>query len=102
MASSIIDATNIDTSIFSYSAPKANPTGGKVVKLYNKHFRESLTLAFPLILTWGAQEGKDQNQVPTGKFTMSLQFPSKDYSNADAEACLQTMKTIESKHTFKI
>ena len=97
MSSAIIDGTNIDTSVFSYSAPKANPSGGKVVNLYNKHFKESLTLSTPLMLTWGAQEGMDQAKNPTGKFTMSLQFPSRDYSNADAEAFLTSMRALESK-----
>jgi hypothetical protein len=97
MASAIIDGTNIDTSVFSYSAPKANPSGGKVVNLYNKNFKESLTIATPLILTWGAQEGMDQAKNPTGKFTMSLQFPSADYKNADAEAFLDSMRRVESQ-----
>jgi hypothetical protein len=97
MSSAIIDGTNIDTTVFSYSAPKANPSGGKVVNLYNKHFKESLTLSTPLLLTWGAQEGQDQAKNPTGKFTMSLQFPSSDYSNADAEAFLKSMRAVESK-----
>jgi hypothetical protein len=97
MSSAIIDGTNIDTTVFSYSAPKANPSGGKVVNLYNKHFKESLTLSTPLMITWGAQEGLDQAKNPTGKFTMSLQFPSKDYSNADAEAFLTSMRALESK-----
>jgi hypothetical protein len=97
MSSAIIDGTNIDTSVFSYSAPKANPSGGKVVNLYNKNFKESLTLSTPLMLTWGAQEGMDQAKNPTGKFTMSLQFPSRDYSNADAEAFLTSMRALESK-----
>ena len=97
MSNAIIDGTNIDTSVFSYSAPKANPSGGKVVNLYNKHFKESLTLSTPLMLTWGAQEGMDQAKNPTGKFTMSLQFPSRDYSNADAEAFLTSMRALESK-----
>ena len=97
MSSAIIDGTNIDTTVFSYSAPKANPSGGKVVNLYNKHFKESLTLSTPLMLTWGAQEGQDQAKNPTGKFTMSLQFPSSDYSNADAEAFLKSMRALESK-----
>ena len=97
MASAIIDGTNIDTSVFSYSAPKANPSGGKVVNLYNKNFKESLTLSTPLMLTWGAQEGMDQAKNPTGKFTMSLQFPSSDYSNADAEAFLTSMRSLEAK-----
>ena len=97
MASAIIDGTNIDTSVFSYSAPKANPSGGKVVNLYNKHFRESLTLTTPLMLTWGSQEGLDQQKNPTGKYTMSLQFPNSDYPNADAEAFLVSMRALESK-----
>jgi hypothetical protein len=97
MSSAIIDGTNIDTTVFSYSAPKANPSGGKVVNLYNKHFKESLTLSTPLMLTWGAQEGQDQAKNPTGKFTMSLQFPSSDYSNADAEDFLKSMRALESK-----
>jgi hypothetical protein len=97
MASAIIDGTNIDTSVFSYSAPKANPSGGKVVNLYNKHFRESLTLSTPLILTWGAQEGMDQAKNPTGKFTMSLQFPNSEYPNADCDAFLTSMRKLEAK-----
>jgi len=97
MASAIIDGTNIDTSVFSYSAPKANPSGGKVVNLYNKYSRESLTISTPLILTWGAQEGMDQAKNPTGKFTMSLQFPNSEYPNADCEAFLTSMRTLEAK-----
>jgi hypothetical protein len=97
MTTAIIDGTNIDTSVFSYSAPKANPTGGKVVNLYNKYFKESLTLSTPLILTWGAQEGMDQAKNPTGKFTMSLQFPNSDFSNPDADAFLASMKALEAK-----
>ena len=97
MSSAIIDGTNIDTNVFSYSAPKANPSGGKVVNLYNKNFRESLTLSTPLILTWGAQEGMDQAKNPTGKFTMSLQFPNKDFPNADCESFLTSMRALESK-----
>jgi hypothetical protein len=98
MTDAIIDATNIDTSVFSYSAPKAHASGGKVVNLYNKHVKESLTLATPLILTWGAQEGQEQStKKPTGKWTMALQFPTKDYSNPDLEAFLASMKNLELK-----
>ena len=98
MADSIVDGTNIDINVFSYSAPKAHASGGKVVNLYNKHFKESLTLSTPLMLTWGAQEGQEQGTgKPTGKWTMSLQFPSADYSNADAEAFLRSMRSLEQK-----
>lgn len=97
MASAIIDGTNIDTTVLSYSAPKANPSGGKVVNVYNKYFKESLTISTPLMLTWGAQEGKDQQGNLTGKYTLSLQFPNSDYSNHDAESFLTSIKNLESK-----
>ena len=97
MASAIIDGTNIDTSIFSYSAPKAHASGGKVVNLYNKNSRESLTLASPLILTWGAQEGKDTAGNSTGKWTLALQFPNSEYPNPDCEAFLSSMRALEAK-----
>ena len=98
MTDSIIDGTNINTSVFAYSAPKAHASGGKVVNLLNKYFKESLTLSTPLILTWGAQEGQEQGSgKPTGKYTMALQFPSAEYSNPDAEAFLKSMKALEAK-----
>jgi hypothetical protein len=98
MSNAIIDGTNIDTSVFSYSAPKPHASGGKVVNLYNKNVRESLTIATPLILTWGAQEGQEQGtKKPTGKWTMALQFPSADYSTPDLEAFLKSMRALEAK-----
>jgi hypothetical protein len=97
MAEAIIDGTNIDTNAFSYSAPKAHESGGKVVNVYNKYFKESLTLSTPLILTWGAQEGMDQAKKPTGKYTMSLQFPSSDFPDAECELFLKGMRSLEAK-----
>jgi len=92
-----IDGTNIDTSVFSYSAPKAHASGGKVVNLYNKNFKQSLSIATPLLLTWGAQEGKDQQGNATGKWSLSLQFPSSEYPNADGEAFLKSMRKLEAQ-----
>ena len=106
MSSAIIDGTNIDLTVFSYSAPKSNPAGGKVVNLYNKHAKESLTLAVPLMASWGAQEtketvGKDAAGKPitkgTGKYTMSLQFAKGQYTTPDADAFLEQMKAVEQK-----
>jgi len=97
MTDSIIDGTQINTSVFSYSAPKAHASGGKVVNLYNKFSKESLTISTPLILTWGAQEGMDQQKNPTGKYTMALQFPNSEFPNADCTAFLKSMQALESK-----
>jgi len=98
MANSIVDGTNINVNVFSYSSPKPHASGGKVVNLYNKHFKESLTISTPLMLTWGAQEGQEQSTgKPTGKWTMSLQFPNSEYPNADAEDFLKSMRALENK-----
>ena len=97
MANSIIDGTDINTGLFMYSAPKAHESGGKVVNVYNKLSKEALAISTPLILTWGAQEGLDQAKKPTGKFTMSLQFPTTEYSNPDLENFLTSMRGLEAK-----
>ena len=97
MTDRIIDGTNINTSVFSYSAPKAHEAGGKVVNLFNKNFKESLTISTPLILTWGADENKDKEGRPLGKYSMSLQFPTTEYSNPDLEAFLTSMRALETK-----
>lgn len=98
MTDYIVDGTNIDVDVFAYSAPKAHASGGKVVNLYNKKFKESYTLSTPLTLTWGAQEGQEQGTgKPTGKWTMALQFPNSEYTNPDAEAFLRSMRALEQK-----
>lgn len=106
MSSAIVDGTNIDLSVFSYSAPKPNPAGGKVVNLFNKHFKESLTISVPLMGSWGAQEvkeniGKGPDGKPitrgTGKYTMTLQFARGQYTTDDADAFLEQMKAVENK-----
>ena len=97
MANSIIDGTDINTTLFMYSSPKAHESGGKVVNLMNKNSKEALALSTPLILTWGAQEGLDQAKKPTGKFTMSLQFPTHEYSNPELEKFLTSMRALEAK-----
>lgn len=97
MSNAIIDGTNIDLSVFSYSAPKANPAGGKVVNLYNKHAKESLTIAVPLMGSWGAQEVKTLDGSGTGKYTMTLQFSKGQYTTPDADKFLEQMKIVEQK-----
>ena len=97
MANAIIDGINIDLSVFSYSAPKPNPTGGKVVNLYNKYAKESLTISVPLMGSWGAQEVKTLDGTGTGKYTMTLQFSKGQYTTPDADKFLEEMKKVENK-----
>jgi hypothetical protein len=50
------------------------------------------------MLTWGAAEFVDQaTGQGDGKFTLSLQFPGKEYENDDTSAFLKNMKALEDK-----
>lgn len=95
MSNSIIDGTNIDYSVFSYSAPKPHASGSKVVNLFNKTTKESLRISTPLMLTWGAQEGVEKaTGAPTGKWSMSLQFAGGEYATPEGDAFLAGMKGL--------
>lgn len=98
MTEQIIDGTQIESAFqqLSFSAPRPNPGGGKVVNMFDARFKESLIISTPLMLCWGAQEGKEQNSdKPNGKWTMSLQFPSEEYKTDEEMAFLESMKKME-------
>jgi hypothetical protein len=97
MSNAIIDGTNIDLSVFSYSAPKPNLAGGKVVNLYNKYAKEYLTISAPLMGAWSAQEGKTEKGEPNGKYTMSLQFSKGEYATPETNTFLEQLKRLEVK-----
>jgi hypothetical protein len=99
MSEQIVDGTQITSALpfLSFSAPKPNPSGGKVVNMFDSRFKESLIISTPLMLSWGAQEGKEQGTGKlTGKWTMSLQFPSEEYKTDEEMAFLESMKSVES------
>lgn len=98
MAERIIDGTQFNVNDIMYTAPKATPQGAKSVNILNKKTKTGLTLSTPLMLTWGAAEFVDQaSGVGDGKFTLSLQFPGKEYENEDTNAFLKNMKALEDK-----
>ena len=98
MAERIIDGTLFNVSEIMYTTPKATPQGAKSVNILNKKTKTGLTLSTPLMLTWGASEFVDQaSGVGDGKFTLSLQFPGKEYESEDTTAFLKNMKALEDK-----
>jgi hypothetical protein len=98
MAERIIDGTLFNVNDIMYTTPKASPQGAKSVNILNKKTKTSLTLSTPLMLTWGASEYVDQaSGVGDGKFTLSLQFPGKEYENDDTTAFLKNMEALEEK-----
>jgi hypothetical protein len=94
--SDILDGTNLDFSVLSFSDPKPHEKA-RVVNVNNINTRQSIELTTPMMLTWGAQESLDDNKNPTGKFTMSLQFPTKDYTDPAQEAFLANLRAFEER-----
>jgi len=92
MAETIVDGTQFSAQNIRYSVPKANTSGGKSVNILNNSTNSGLRIATPLMLTWGASEYEGN-----GKFEMSLQFPRGEYANADTDAFLRNMQTLEAK-----
>ena len=92
MSDQIVDATLFNAENIKYTSAKVNASGGKSVGILNKSINSSLRLQTPEMLTWGASDF-DGNQ----KYEMSLQFPSEEYTNPDAEAFLQNMIEFETK-----
>ena len=98
MADTIVDGTQFNVENIRYSAPKAGGSGGKSVNILNKSTNSGLRLSTPLMLTWGASDFVDQQTGKgNGKFDMSLQFPSSEYTNEDTDALLANMMAFEAK-----
>ena len=67
-----------------FAEPKVNPkTQGKSVALLNPN-KTGIKLAFPMALNWGAQS-----------YTLSIQFPGKDYVTPDTDKWLANMIALE-------
>ena len=77
-----------------FAEPKVNPkTQGKSVALLNPN-KTGIKLAFPMALNWGAQSYTDpsSNRV---SYSLSIQFPGKDYVTPDTDKWLANMIALE-------
>lgn len=78
-----------------FGAPKVNARGGKKVKVLNAAGR-TLTIATPLILTWGVNEN-DWDDSGKKTYEMSLQFPSEGYASASMQSFFSNMQAFQDK-----
>ena len=85
---------NPSTDIY-YAKPKISNVGGKSIAIMNSKTQKSTYLSTPLMLSWGLSEYTDK----TGKVshTLSLQFPSSEYPDEEAEMFLEKFKALEKK-----
>jgi len=101
MADTIVNGTELDTSILVYGTKKVNERGGSSMTVINKLTRSGLRLQTPMMLTWGANDFEDKvTGIKDGKFSMPLQFPDNEYTNPESEAFL--MKMVEFENKIKI
>jgi len=92
-----IDGTNFGllNNLLKFSKPRPGPSGGKVINIMNKNTNQTLNVVTPVITTWGAKEGLNQNKEPTGKWSVSLQFPNDEYPDEEASKFLVFLKKFE-------
>ena len=93
-SSMFVSASAFNPASVVFNTPKLNKAGGKNVTLTNSDTRKQLAIATPLMLTWGMNEFRDE---ATGKvsYDLSLQFPSPNYPNPEADAFLEKLKVME-------
>lgn len=71
---------SINLNIIRMGKLKANDAGGKVCNITNSLYpKEGYVVQGPPMQCWGAQEERDQQKQPTGKYAVSLQMPSEQY-----------------------
>jgi hypothetical protein len=77
----------------SVGKPAVNKSGGKSIALYNSPARTTLRLSTPAMMTWGVV----RNEFEAGKatYSMSLQFPSPEYTTPEISAFLENIKALE-------
>jgi hypothetical protein len=98
MSERIIDGTDFDATKIMYTSPKVQGQGGKVVGVLFKPTKTTLTIATPLLLTWGASDYKKEGEeVGNGKYSLSLQFPSDEYKTVDTDSFLDNMLSFQQK-----
>ena len=85
------DAKFIDS--VSIGKPNVNKSGGKNIPIYNSEGRTTLKMSTPVMMTWGI----NKNEFEAGKpsYSMSLQFPSPEYTTPDIIEFLENIKKLE-------
>jgi hypothetical protein len=92
----VLDASEWAPAQIKYMAPKVNDRGGKSISMISKQTNRSLHISTPLLMTWGITDFVDEKTGESdGKYSLSLQFPSEEYSNKSVREFLQKLKDFE-------
>lgn len=93
----VLTSSDWNTSSVKYMAPKVNERGGKSISIISKQSNRSLHISTPLMMTWGVTDFVDEKGESDGKYSISLNFPNAEYTNAATEQFLQKLKDFENQ-----
>ena len=93
----VLTVADWNTSAIKYMAPKINDRGGKSISMVSKQTNRSLHISTPLLMTWGVSDFVDEKGESDGKYSMSLNFPNKEYSTSSTDLFLQKLKDFENQ-----
>lgn len=94
----VLNTSDWDTSAIRYMQPKINDRGGKSINVISTQSNRSLHISTPLMMTWGISDFVDEKTGESdGKFSMSLVFPSEDYTTPASSVFLAKLKAFENQ-----
>jgi hypothetical protein len=93
----VLNVDNWDTTSIKYMAPKLNDRGGKSIAMISRQTNRSLHISTPLLMSWGINDWVDDKGDSDGKFSISLNFPNPEYSNAKTDLFLSKLTAFENQ-----
>ena len=93
----VLTSSEWNTSSVKYMPPKINERGGKSISIISKQSNRSLHISTPLMMTWGVTDFVDEKGESDGKYSISLNFPNAEYTNAATDQFLQKLKDFENQ-----
>jgi len=96
----IVNGATMSLDTITYTAKKVNDRGGSSIGVLNKVNKSpsAFRIQTPNMLTWGAADYEDKvTGERDGKYSMALQFPDGEYSNAECDAFLDNIIAFENK-----
>ena len=93
----VLNVNDWDTSSLRYMQPKISDRGAKTIALISTQTNRALHLSVPLMMTWGISDYVNEQGESDGKFSMTLNFPNKEYTNESTDTFLQKLKDFENQ-----
>jgi hypothetical protein len=94
----VLSANEWNPSAIRYAPPKISDRGAKTINIISSQNGRWLNVSTPLMMTWGVADFVDEKTGESdGKFSMTLNFPNAEYSNASTNEFLAKVKAFENQ-----